>query len=823
MSHPAADRDGAAAIDSSELGKLVAQLTLDEKLQLITGEDVWSIPAMPRIGLRKIRLSDGPVGVRGVTVDERDSSVLVPNPSALAAAWDPEVSRQAGALLGAQARAKDIQVLLAPTVNMHRTPLGGRHFECYSEDPLLAGRTAVGYIEGVQSMGVAATAKHFVANDCENDRMTYDVQVDERTLRELYLAPFEAAVHDARVWLVMSAYNGVNGATMTENFRLQNGILKDEWGFDGVVVSDWMAVRSTEPAAVGGTDLAMPGPLPQWAEPLRDAVREGRVDEAVLDDKVTRILRLAARVGALGDTEAPEAALPDDAPARIRTLAARSMVLLQNRGGTLPLDPSAPRRVAVIGPNSRRLSAQGGGSARCFPEHVVEIADGVRAALGPDTETTVRDGAFTHRRLPGLTRHNSTDPITGEPGVGLEFRGLDGTLLGTENRLGSYIVLWPGLFPEGTASITVRTRVAPETDGVHLLDVLGVGTFTLGIDGAEQTVELVTETGDIVEGLMRPALRRVEVPAQADVPVELSLTYAPDTEVLVAGLGFGWGTPRAADDDEMLAAIADAAAADVAIVVVGTTDDIESEGFDRDTLALPGRSDELVAAVAAVNPNTIVVVNAGSPVLMPWRDDVAAVLWAWLPGQEGGAAVADVLFGHAEPGGRLPTTFPAAEADTPILSTAAVDGRHDYAEGPHIGYRLWALRGARPAYPFGHGLGYTDWEYGDVRVDGDAEQGLVVEAALTNTGARSGLEVVQVYLEPADGTLFGEPEPLRLVGYAVAKAAAGETATVRITVDRKTLRRWDTEVGGWSVEPGTYRVAVGRSAGDVRQRVDITL
>ncbi|MFE2866464.1 beta-glucosidase [Embleya sp. NPDC059259] len=814
-----------AAPAEEALRDLLARLSPDDKLRLVTGEDVWSLPEMPHIGLRKLRMSDGPVGVRGTTFDAADTSIVLPNPSAQAAAWDPAVANRFGSLLGAQARAKDVHILLAPTVNMHRTPLGGRHFECFSEDPLLTARTAVAYIEGVQSQGVAATVKHFVANDAENERMTYDVRADARTLREVYLAPFEAAVREARAWLVMSAYNSVNGDTMTANSPLQNDILKDEWGFDGVVVSDWMAVRSSEPAFLGGTDIAMPGPADLWGEPIRRALAEGRIDEAVLDDKVLRVLRLAARVGALGDFRAPAAdpGLPAGARDRIRALTTRTMVLLENPRGSLPLDTSALRRVALIGPNAIRTSAQGGGSATCFPEHVVDIAEGLRSALAPETELTVRAGVFTHRKLPGINRGNSTDPDTGTPGFTLEFRAADGTVLGSEHRLGAQAIVWPGLYPESTRVIAMRTRLTPERDGDHLLEVLGLGTMTATVDDTVHTLDLGAGAGDVGENLMRPPLTHIPVTAQAGVPLDVELVHTADTDVLVASVGLGWAPAPPDDDTELAAAVADAAAADLAVVVVGTTEDIESESFDRTGLALPGRSDELVARVAAANPNTIVVVNAGSPVLMPWRHDVAAVLWAWLPGQEGGAAVAEVLTGAAEPGGRLPTTFPADEADVPLLAHDPVDGVHHYAEGSAIGHRLWALRGAKPAYPFGYGLGYTTWDYRDLRVEGDAAAGLTVTATLANTGARPGREIVQAYLEPVDGELFGAPEPPRLVGYAAVDADHGHTATVRITVPPHTLARWDPAADAWRIVPGAYRLTVGGHVANTRGTATITL
>lgn len=812
-------------IGEDELRGLVDRLSLEDKVRLIVGEDFWSLPEMPQIGLRKLRMSDGPVGVRGVLWDERDTSLLFPSPSAQAAAWDPEVARRVGFLMGAQARDKDIHVLLAPTVNMHRTPLGGRHFECYSEDPLLTSKVAVAFVEGVQSAGVGATIKHFVANDSENERMTYDSRVDERALREVYLAPFEAAVREARVWLVMSAYNATNGQTMTENSHLQNDVLKDEWGFDGVVLSDWGAVRSTEAAALGGTDIAMPGPVAEWAEPLVAAVREGRVAESVLDDKVLRILRLAARVGVLGDT-APrgDVTTPADADAQVREIAAKAMVLLENKDGALPIDPSAIRRVALIGPNAVRLSSQGGGSAHVNPDHVVTIPEGLRAALGSDVELTVRQGAFTHRALPDLALDTAADPATGEPGLGIEFFDADGKSLGADRRIGSNLVFWPGTLPDGTAAIAARVRLTPQVDGTHLLDVRGAGGFDLTVDGAKQSFRLESESGDIIEALLKPPLKRVEVPARAGVAVDVEAYFTIDHSVGFAAMGLGWDGPRLAEDDELAAAVADAAAADLAIVVVGTTDDIESEGFDRTDLNLPGRTDELVARVAAANPNTIVVVNAGSPVLTPWRHQVAALLWAWLPGQEGGAALADVLTGATEPGGRLPTTHPAAESDTPVFSTEVVDGRIEYTESSTIGYRLWAARGTKPAYPFGYGIGYTDWSYDGVVATGGAEEGLAIEVTLTNTGSRPGREVVQAYLEPVAGTAADAAlEPPRLVGFTAVDVPAGATATVGVVVDPATLARWDSAAGAWAIVPGTYRLGVGRNSADLRGGVEVVL
>lgn len=773
------------SVDESGLRERLAQLTLEEKVHLLSGADFWSLRPIPGIGLRKVVLSDGPSGVRGTAWDERSTSLLFPSPTALAATWDPELAERVGRLNGAQARDKGVHVQLAPTINLHRTPLGGRHFENYSEDPLLTARIGVGFVKGVQSAGVAATVKHFVGNDSETARMSYDARIDDATLDAVYMRPFEDAVK-AGAWAVMAAYNKVNGTTMTENRALLTGVLKERWGFDGVLMSDWTAIRSTAASANAGMDLEMPGmPGNAWRDRLVAAVRDGEVAEELVDDKVLRILRLAARVGALdGFPEPVPVTTPPDARAQLRALAARACVLLRNEGGVLPLN--VPRRLALIGPNAVRFSAQGGGSAHVNPEHVVSPVDGLRRALGADTELTVRAGVYPHERLAALPLDMAADPETGEPGVRLEFVDADGAIVGSEHRGAARFMFFGGV-PEGTAQIVVRARVTPAADGVHTFAVAGVGEYEVRVADTTATVNLALDGGDPVEAMMRPPEHRVEVELAAGraVPVELRRAYRAGS--FLTAFGIGYHEPHLPEDEELAAAVEAARAADAAVVIVGTNDDVESEGFDRTTLALPGRQDELVSAVAAANPRTVVVVNAGAPVLMPWRDEVAAVLWAWLPGQEGGDAIADVLTGAAEPGGRLPTTFPVSE-DGILSPVPGEDGSLPYAEGAAIGYLHYAPE--QVAYPFGHGLGYTGWEYESLAVaDGAAE------VTVRNAGDRPGREVVQVYAAP-DGP------PLRLAGFAVAEAAAGERVTVRVPLDERL--------------PVGCAVRAGRSVADLR-------
>ncbi len=493
-------------LDEADLRTRVARLTLEQKVRLLTGADFWALYPEPDAGLRRVVTSDGPAGVRGETWDERDTSANVPSPTALAATWDCERVEAIGRLLAHEARRKGVDVLLAPTVNLHRTPFGGRHFECFSEDPLLTARIGVAYVRGLQDAGVGATVKHFIANDSETERMTVDVRVDERTLRELYLAPFEAIVREAGAWAVMAAYNGVNGSTMTEN-PLLRGILHDEWGYDGLVVSDWTAGRSTVPAARAALDLAMPGPARRfgpWGDALVEAVRAGQVDEALIDDKVLRILRLAARVGGLDGVPAPASPPAVDIPGELRAAAAASFVLARN-DGLLPLDRSSLGRVAVIGPNAEVARTLGGGSATVFPPYTVSPLEGLRAAgldvaFAPGTLGHLRTSAA---RAPWLLRPDPPDLPGGarggrpprsqqSPGAEVRFFSPSGEQIGTEQRDGA-VFRWMSGFgsagtrhaPEAIARLEISCVIKATEAGVYQLGVSGLGRFRLLADGTE--------------------------------------------------------------------------------------------------------------------------------------------------------------------------------------------------------------------------------------------------------------------------------------------------------------------------------------------------
>jgi beta-glucosidase len=761
-------------------------------------------------------LSDGPAGVRGESWDERRTSANLPSPTALAASWDEALVERLGALLAAEARRKDVDVLLAPGVNLHRSPLGGRNFEYFSEDPLLSGRIGCAYVRGVQSGGVAATVKHYVANESETDRMTVDAHVDERVLRELYLAPFELICREAGPWAVMAAYNSVNGHTMTES-PLLAAPLEDEWGFDGVVMSDWTATRSTEAAARAALDLAMPGPRSPWGDALVQAVRDGRVPETAIDDKVRRILRLAARVGALEGVapviaERPPPPSADETAALLREASAAGTVLVRNDGGLLPLDRGALRRVALLGPNAAVARTQGGGSATVHPDHVVSPLEGLRAALGDGVELVHVEGARIRSGLDPLALDRLRDPVSGEPGVRVRYLAQDGAALADEQRFTARLGWLGEPVLERASAIEVEATLRVDGGGRRRLGVAGVGRFRLEADGTVLVDEdIAPERGsDPFAAFLDPPWRSGEVDVEPGREVTLRVRHEVRRDMPLASLTLGIEPPGLAPDEELERAVRAAADADVAIVVVGTTEAIESEGFDRQDLALPGAQDELVRRVAAANPRTVAVVNAGAPVVLPWRDEVPATLLTWFGGQEFGAALAAVLLGDAEPGGRLPTTWPAREEDVPILSTAPVDGALDYAEGLHVGYRAWARAGAEPAYPFGHGLGYTTWDYTSVHLSAPPgpDAPARVSVALRNTGPRPGRAVVQAYLRRPDSAI--ERPALWLAGFGGVRADPGEEVHVALSLPPRAFAHWADD--RWNLEAGAFELLIGPSS-----------
>ncbi|MFE3201589.1 beta-glucosidase [Embleya sp. NPDC059237] len=788
----------------------LAELDLERKVRLLTGSGFWRTAAEPAIGLREMVLCDGPAGVRGERFDEREPSASLPCPTALAASWDEDLVERVGVLLAGEARRKGVDVVLGPTVNLQRSPYAGRHFECYSEDPLLSGRIGAALVRGVQSRGVAATVKHYTANDSETERYSVDVRMSERALHEVHLAAFEEIVRAGGVWALMAAYNSVDGVTMTESPLLETP-LRTEWGFDGLVVSDWFATRSTEGAGRAGLDLAMPGPGPDqpWGAALVAAVRDGRVPERAVDDKVRHLLLLASRVGAL-DGVRPPAPAPAPAPepaALLREAAAAGIVLLRDTGTALPLDPGRLRRVAVLGPNADTPRIQGGGSATVIPPYTIGPLAGLRAALGPEVRVEHAVGARIRHRLPAVTEAEVRDPGSGARGLRVRFFGPDGDVLHEELRGGGRLLWLDDPIVARAVAIEAVGVLEVGEDGPHRIGVAGVGRFRLAADNVVVVDEdLVTD--DPLGGILTPPERWAELDLKAGQEVELRLRHEFALERPGTGFVLGVDPPAAHENEDLAHAVAIAADAEVAIVVVGSTEESDSEGRDRIHLSLPGRQDELIRRVAEVNPNTVVVLNSGSPVLLPWRSEVAAILVGWFPGQEFGAALADVLLGRVEPGGRLPVTWPAYEDDPAVLTTTPIAGRLDYTEGIHIGHRGWARAGATPAYPFGHGLGWTTWTHVAVETASSGPD-FVARVTVRNTGTRPGRHLIQAYLSRPDSTV--ERPVSWLASYTHAEADPNTETTVDLHIPARAFQHWAAGKGP-QTEPGTYTLHIGSSS-----------
>ncbi len=809
-----------ASIDDV-IATAVSELTLEAKVTLLTGADTFSLAGEPSIGLRPLVFSDGPTGVRGSEFTGGARVGMFPNATLLAQSWDDTAAQRVGELLAGEGRRQNVDVVLGPTINLHRSALGGRLFEAFSEDPLLSGRLAAAYVNGIQRYGVGACLKHYVANESETDRHTMNAQVSPAALRELYLMPFEICLADAHPWSVMAAYNKINGTEATEHEELNNGVLKGEWDWDGLLMSDWGATKTAAEAARGGLDLVMPGPRGPWGAALVDAVRAGEVEESAIDDHLARLLRLAGRVGALHaiapDRRAALGAVvePTDPVFRLalRTLASSGMVLLSGQD-VLPLaadEATEDDPLLLIGRHAVATVLQGGGSAAVRPPHAVTVADGLVEALGP-VRVRVVDGVNVRVDPPAAATEVITDPRTGAPGARVTRYDTTGAVqVSTVNEVPE-IVVWPAHDPAtATAEVEVSARIDLPAGTPIMIGVRGVGEWRLTYGDLDHEVTIPSPPAEEA-GFMIPPTWVTVVDALEDAV--LTVRSRLTARISLAGL---IAQPAGRSDDEALAdAVRAATGARTAVVVVGVTAEQETEAIDKATLALPGRQDELVTAVAAVARRTVVVVNAATPVLMPWRNQVDAILVVGLPGQEGGHAVSDVLLGRSEPTGRLVTTFPARDGEGPAWSVTPIAGTLDYAEGTAMGYRGWDRSAVEPAFWLGAGLGWGTWDYRAAEHRRDRDGAESVTVTLANTGIRPSTEVVQVYWRPENGA------PVRLVGYAVADTVvSGEQRVVTVGLDPRVLRLWDHLGAAWTT-PAGGRLVVARGLGDVRIELDRT-
>jgi beta-glucosidase len=800
------------------LESLLDELSLDDKARITAGRNLTMAEGLPAIGLEAIRMVDGPMGVTSGRVDERDVSLLMPCGTALAASWDRELVEQVGQQIAEDALRRDVDMVLGPNLNLPRSPLFGRAFETYSEDPWLTSVIGACWIAGLQSRGVGAVAKHVVGNDSETQRHAMNAVIDEQALREVYLLPFEVAAR-AGAWGLLMAYNRVNGIPNVEQRAIIADIIKGEWGYDGLVMSDWFATHDTLRSALAGLDLEMPGPPRHFGAALAAAVREGQVDEARLDDAAERYLRMAARVGRLGtpkpDTQAERIAEPK---ALLRRAAAAGFVLLKNDGNLLPATIAPGARIVVIGPNALLPSYQGATFAKiALGPDVATPIDAIRARFGATHEVLFELGVPLEYRLPPLTLLDVRAAHDGDArGWSVDFfEGHDfaGDPLAHEVRHGSTMV-WFGDMPGGLStsrpgSIRASTILTPEMDGTYRLFYGGTGTVRLLADGREVGVRpSQVEGGDVMGPLLRGDADMIEYPLAAGVPVRLDfeMRFEP---ARAQGIWFGGKAPELSGHLER--AVQAAASADLVVLVVGETSESGVESRDRTTTKLPENQVELIRSVCAANRDTVVVINAAHAVDMPWAEVAGTVLCAWFPGQEFGPALAAILDGELEPSGRLPVTFAMDEADYPafdLTPDANVDLR--YAESTAIGYRHFDKQGIAPRFPLGHGLGYADFAYDAVTTEQRPDGSVLVHVTVRNTAGRAGKEVVQVYLA---GTAVDFVE---LKGFATLTLAPGATESVSIELEPRAFAHWSVEEHAWRVTPGDCEIRIGRSAGDIR-------
>lgn len=800
---------------SSRIETLVDGMTLAEQVSLLSGEDFWSLPAIARLNLPKLRVTDGPNGARGGgSLIGGVKSAAFPVGIALGASWNVMLAREIGSALADEVKSKGAHVSLAPTVNLHRSVANGRNFECYSEDPILTAELAVGYITGLQEKRVSATIKHFVGNESEIERTTMSSEISERALRELYLVPFEWAVKKAGTWGIMSSYNRLNGTYTSEHSWLLDQVLRKEWNYSGIVMSDWFGSHSTAPTVNAGLDLEMPGPSRDRGALLVAAVEAGEVSRDTIRTRVLNILRLMERTGAIDDHgEWQERA--DDRPghrALIRRAGAESAVLLKN-DGILPL--SGTGKVAVIGPNAKAAQIMGGGSAQLNPHYSVSPFEGLSAVLGAD-RLGFAVGATNHRFEPVLKTVLKVEYF--------DNAALIGTPVHTETQ-DAATAFWIGAVGGGkvdplhfSARLTGTYRA--EASGIHRIGVYAAGLAKVYVDGrlVADAWRNWTRGRTFFEEGCDEVIGEVAFEAGRDYEIRIEFATKPFATLGLAAFSVGIGKPLG--DEAIAEAVALAKSSEVALVFVGRSGEWDTEGSDLASIVLPGRQNELVSAIAKANPRTVVVLQTGGPVEMPWLGEVAAVIEAWYPGQEAGNAIADVLTGAAEPGGRLPQTFPQRWADNPTQSQdrevyPGHDGKVRYEEGVFIGYRHYDKHGITPLFPFGFGLSYTSFRVTDFSVDAhqfESDGTVAVSMTVHNVGARAGSEVVQVYVADPESSL---PRPKReLKAFAKVYLAPGESQRVTLELDERAFAFFSEEAKHWVVEPGRFIVSVAKNAAE---------
>ncbi|MBL7165135.1 MAG: glycoside hydrolase family 3 C-terminal domain-containing protein [Dehalococcoidales bacterium] len=810
-------------------------MTLEEKVSMLAGTDAWHTRSIDRLGIPSLKMTDGPYGTRTES-DHEPGHVIpatcYPTGSAMGATWNTDLIERVGVALGEETKSMGCHILLGPCVNIHRSPLGGRNFESFSEDPYLAARMAVAHISGVQSRNIGTSIKHFALNNSEFERFSMSSEASERAIREIYFPAFEMAVREAQPWTVMSSYNRINGVAASENRWLLTEVLKDEWGFEGFVVSDWGGVYNLVPAANSGLDMEMPGPARFFGEALVAAVRQGEVSQETIDGMVRRVLRVVVRSGAFEETRtsSPEAADTPEHRALARETASEAIVLLKNDQELLPLKLEQLTSIAVIGPNATEARVVGAGSSQVTPRYTVTPLEGITRACGDSVEVVHEPGCRIDR-FTSLLDARCLGPSGGE-GQGLTGEYFNNNDLSGDpvlTRVDSRFALrWrsgvfpvPGIDRDDFSIRWTGTFLAPES-GDYWFGVLTDGFGRIYIDG-----RLVVEKrfGEAEEDLFLRGERTGTITMEAGRFYDLKIEYWWNPERAWPFRRIRLGCEPPFPENAVARAAGLAARSDVAVVFVGTSEEYDREGNDRESMDLPGAQVELIEAVARANRHTVVVLNNGNAVaIAEWLDRVPAVLEAWFAGQECGNAIADVLFGDVNPSGKLPETVPRRIEDNPaFINYPGENGRVLYGEGIFVGYRYYDAKKIEPLFPFGHGLSYTTFEYGRLTIPAEVAVGddLTVRIDITNTGEREGKEVVQLYIHDIESSLVRPHKELK--GFTKVSLTPGETRTVSFTLGQRDLSFYDPDRQEWVAEPGEFEVLVGSSSRDIRATGSFTL
>ena len=792
----------------ARVDSLLKQLTMEEKIDLVGGVDDFYIRAIPHIGLPRLKMADGPVGVRNYGPSTVFGGI------GLAATWDPELARRVGRTIGQDARARGVHFMLGPGVNIYRAPMCGRNFEYFGEDPFLAARTAVAYIEGMQDQGVSATIKHYMGNNQEYDRHNIDSLIDERTMREIYLPVFEAAVKEARVGAIMDSYNLTNGRHMSENGALNTQVAKKEWGFTGIMMSDWDSTYDGVAAANGGLDLEMPSAKFMNRETLLPAVEAGKVSEATIDDKVRRILRTAIQFGWL-DRDQTDLSIPlvSREGRQVAQEAARaSMVLLKNDGQILPLDPGRVKSIAVIGPDAYPAQPAGGGSAEGKPFTAVSYLEGIVNYVGNRAEVYYEPGIPTLEEMAKQTEF-STEATGGQPGLKAEFFAnpdLSGSPAMT--RIDKHVHFEPARGGDGAeANMSARWTgyFTPNTSGNYRIFVQGPGEnggYRLYVDK-----KLVFDNWKTWYAFVSK--------------VSMTLAAGPHQVELDYYAKHGWGKTTLnlgivrPETLVSMRAKSLAARSDAVVIAVGFDADTEGESSDR-SFDLPPGQDELVNEIAATNKRTIIIMTSGGSVDMTaWIERVPALLESWYSGEEAGTALAQLLFGDFSPSGRLPISFERRWEDNAVHDTYYPkngEKKVRYSEGVFLGYRHFDKSGTKPLFPFGYGLSYSNFEYKNLTVSPaqvSGDQLATVAFDIRNIGSRSGADVAEVYVGDRHAPV---PRPVKeLKGFTKVDLKPGETRHVEVGLNRRAFAYYDVNHQQWTVAPGEFDLYIGRSAAEI--------